>query len=308
MTISVPQSKHSKKDEAPCFAHVSMPSSEGRLSYNVDRSSAALPPCCNNPACRIHLSQSSCDCSEADSERKHASCDDEKETLKLVGKSERIGIDTLLAEARDMLRGNSQLPPGQTLLIDYTEKKIIATFQGTALADTPFAQSVLNLHVRATPGYPIQPPEAWFSKRLLHLNFTLALDGTTHLTQLLKTWQPTWNLATFLKHTYELLRMPNADLLPPDLPLARIEQIRSIDARQWILSPPGLDLRRVNGASHAFLAELKYLYVHSHAEYDALSRNFAEKYLDRHLANTTHSTRNERAPIEEGRGSNSYHV
>ncbi|KAJ8598443.1 hypothetical protein CTAYLR_006866 [Chrysophaeum taylorii] len=156
---------------------------------------------------------------------------------------------------------------------------IEAVILGSSLRGTPYANALLRLHVQASPGYPLQPPVAFFSRRLFHLNFDIALDGTTHLAQLLHKWDATWRLKTLLQRVCALLRDPDPNLLPPDLYAGTRYDVTLADPRKALAHPPGYDLR-TKKAQNKLTAEVAHLFHKRRAHYDALAKAFADRHLE----------------------------
>jgi len=47
--------------------------------------------------------------------------------------------------------------------------------------------------------YPFAAPRACFTHRVLHVNFSIGLDGTTTMPQLLRFWDAEWSLPSLLR-------------------------------------------------------------------------------------------------------------
>mmetsp|Transcript_16136 Transcript_16136/g.20893 ORF Transcript_16136/g.20893 Transcript_16136/m.20893 type:complete len:523 (+) Transcript_16136:600-2168(+) len=82
--------------------------------------------------------------------------------------------------------------------------------------DTPYENRALSIEIKVGDDYPFAPPFVKFTHRLLHVNFSMSLDGTTSMPQLLQYWDAEWDLAKLLNYIMELLVEPNLSLLPSD--------------------------------------------------------------------------------------------
>lgn len=197
--------------------------------------------------------------------------------------SDFLGSSTLLAEARQLKTDNTLASIGVTDIsilqaYDSTGPTVEAIFQCSALSGTPFTNSVLRLHVCATVGYPLQPPMARFTSRLVHPNMNVGLDGNTYLTQLLRRWDSKWSLKKLLRETYSLLREPNLSLLPRNTDIASSDDVVAAKPIRLLESPPGYDLCAVP-ASNKYMAEVARMFKHHRDGYDAFAEGFARCQL-----------------------------
>ena len=195
-----------------------------------------------------------------------------------------LGVERIKAEV-DAMRGGggpggapSDYPPGVaeiTLHATKPEPTVQATFIGDFLQGTPYAGFILRLQVKASPRYPLDPPKVCFSRRVLHLNFEIAMAGNTQLPQLMKTWTAANDLRWLYTRVADLLRTPEPDLVPPN-PEA---DVMTDDPGTKGSQPPGYDAR-AKRKSDRFAAELGKLYATKPRVYRALARQNATKYLE----------------------------
>lgn len=194
-----------------------------------------------------------------------------------------LGSSTLLAEARQLKAGNILSSLGVidiSILKDYDSAgpTVEAVFHGSALSATPFANSALRLHVRATAGYPLQPPIARFKSRVVHPNLNVGLDGNTYFSQLLDRWDGTWSLKKLLREVYSLLREPNLNLLPHNVDIASKNDAVVPNPSRVVESPPGYDLREMR-ASNKYMVEVARMFKHHRDQYDTFAEGFARNQL-----------------------------
>lgn len=117
---------------------------------------------------------------------------------------------------------------------------------------TPYAGGVFRMMVQVSDDYPYSPPNAWFTCRVFHLNFALALDGTTRLAPLTAYWDASWDLNHLVQQVLTLLDAPDRSLVPMDV----LDGTRhdSLHAQSDVSNPRGYDLREKSGGNK-FAAE-----------------------------------------------------
>mmetsp|Transcript_36872 Transcript_36872/g.99192 ORF Transcript_36872/g.99192 Transcript_36872/m.99192 type:complete len:437 (+) Transcript_36872:462-1772(+) len=140
---------------------------------------------------------------------------------------------------------------------------------------TPYADRLYRLRVKVGDDYPFAPPKAFFSHRVMHVNFSILLDGTTSMPQVLEYWDAEWDLRTLVQYVKDLLIDPNLSLLPADYAQGtRHDQ----EAEGFNHSQPrGYDLREKRGSARV-LAEVVHLFCDEREKYDMVCRQFANLY------------------------------
>ena len=195
-----------------------------------------------------------------------------------------VGPGALFAEARDLLRAEQkgvELPDGINQLRLKSNDVIELIILGTpTLKGTPYATSVLRLHIKASPEYPLRPPVAFFTRRLFHLNFSISLDGTTSIASALKhRWNASWNLTTLMTEVLRLLKEPDPSLLPKNLDRGTKYDPRRKNPKQLLVTPIGYDLR-ARRITDDVVADLAHLFNDNRDRYNDIAEAYADEFLE----------------------------
>ena len=143
---------------------------------------------------------------------------------------------------------------------------------------TPYDGALLRMHVRFGEDYPFGPPWVRFSRRVLHANFLLCLDGKTQIEQVLARWDATWDLRTLVDYVIALLNEPDPGLFPEGF--ARGTRLEEAAGHSSHVQPPGFDLRE-KPRSNKLTAELLHTFLTDRPRYEQLVQALADKFLER---------------------------
>lgn len=197
-----------------------------------------------------------------------------------------MGIERIKAEVDYMHHGgpggDPVYPEGVseiTLHATKPDPTVQATFLGDALVGTPYESCILHLQVRAGPRYPLDVPRVNFSRRVVHLNFDVAMAGNTQLPQLMATWDASCTLEWLFSRIYALLQEPDLGLVPAEkTPDVALDGARVADDDVGS-EPPGFDLRTKRNTDR-FQAELCRLFTDRPDVYFSVARSNAKRYLE----------------------------
>ena len=140
----------------------------------------------------------------------------------------------------------------------------------------------------------------------MHVNFSILLDGTTSMPQVLEYWDAEWDLRTLVQYVKDLLIDPNLrypsvcgrglwskhisvkltalvtshrNLFPSLLPADYAQGTRHDQEAEGFnhSQPRGYDLREKRGSARV-LAEVVHLFCDEREKYDMVCRQFANLY------------------------------
>ena len=140
--------------------------------------------------------------------------------------------------------------------------------------NTPYEGRIYRLRVKVNDDYPYAAPKTFFTTRVMHLNMSILLDGTTSMPQVMAYWDAEWNLRTLLSYVRDLLVEPNLSLLPADYAQGtrHDQEAAGFDHS----NPRGYDLRQKKGSARV-LAEVVHLFCDERDQYNMVCRKFASQ-------------------------------
>jgi len=120
----------------------------------------------------------------------------------------------LIFEEIDSVKKN---PPPLCKVVDYGGTPVACDFSIQGPPDSLYQGGNFLLRVIFQDGYPYRKPDITFLTRVYHINVLTALDGMGYLAHIKFIWDSSWSIQRLLNHIVDLMRTPQADLIPTEM-------------------------------------------------------------------------------------------